>query len=243
MWDSFSFYLSPPPPCFISYFLHLSPLLSFALASTCFQDLSMQETPVAPSFAALKEKAPFHCTGSYSFKVITVIWLVRFGPHANHETRMGSTWPKPQSLRVEDRLWLEENQSDDTRRQEMVLEQMKLTGVTDIIKSLQFFKVYLKWLFIIETFHLLNWMWFLPSLNSQSILFVLLLWKLPYLNCIIFIIFCDHINSVSSNPRFIKVPLIRPSWAIECITEIIHILNWIDLLVNIESFQVGSSCT
>lgn len=110
MWDSFSFYLYPLPPFFISYFLHLSSLLSFALASTSFQDLSMQETPVAPSLAALKEKATFHCTGSYIFKVITGTWLVRLGPHANQETRTGSTWPKPHSLRVEGRLCLEENQ-------------------------------------------------------------------------------------------------------------------------------------
>lgn len=185
MWDSFSFYLYLLPPCFISHLLLLSPLLSCALVSTCFQDLSMQETPLAPSSAALKEKTPFHWV--VYLQGITITWLVRFGSHANHETKMGSTWPKPQCLRVEDGLCLEENQSDDTRRQEIVLEQMKLTGVTDFVKSLQVFKVYLKWLFIIETFCLLNWMWFLPSLNSQSILFVLLLWQWPYLNCIIFI--------------------------------------------------------
>ena len=33
----------------------------------------------------------FHCIGSHSFKVLVAIWLVKFGPHANPETRMGST--------------------------------------------------------------------------------------------------------------------------------------------------------
>lgn len=200
MRDSFSSSLSHSPSSSLAPLLPHHPLASFSFfmwATFLCVGFSLLSRFVhvvnfhSSKFSIPKRKEmPSHSIGSCIFKVgvnqIIVTWLVRFGLQANQEIRMRSNPYKPHCLRMKDRLSWTKIKVMIPEDKEILSEQMKLTDVIDIVKILKFFKVYFKWPTIMETFHLLNWMWFLPSLNPQSMLFVPLLWQLP-LNCIIFI--------------------------------------------------------
>ena len=150
----------------------------------------------------------------------------------------GQPYPTTQPEKMEGRLSLNENQGENMRRQENAFWADEINRYNwHLFQSISQIDS------IMEIFHLPNWLWLLPSQNSQFIPFVPLLWQLPY-SILYHIYFCDHVRLLSSNSHFIILlqysnEFLMGQW--------MHDRNYIFIKLNcslaLNVFQVGDLCT
>lgn len=136
---------------------------------------------------------------------------------------------------MEDSLSLDENQGENIRRQENAFWADEINRY-----NWHLFQSISQVDFIIKTFDIPNWLWLLPSLNSQSIPFVSLLCQLPY-SILYCIYFCDHVRLLSSNSHFLlqySNEVLMGHW--------MHNRNYVFIELNcslaLNVFQVGDLC-